>query len=599
MPDHANWDLTSYFPTFNGPEYLAHVDALVADIETMRGRAEALGPISAESAPDWAGVLCLDERILAAFSHLASYVGCLAAADVRNEGYKQAQSRLSTLGAALTKAFVPIMAALRAVDDESFAALEAQPDLAGARYYLGRLREDAARTMDPELERLAADLGVDGFSAWGRLYDEMSGRLEFDMNTGTGTRKVPMAQKRGLLEDPDPAIREQALVNSNRAWQEVEYVTASCLNAIAGTRLTLYRYRGREDFLEKALFDAAVERETVESMWKAVAGKRETAWRYLRKKAELLGKDRLGFQDLSCPIPRGGSKLYSWDEARNLVLDAFSGVYPRLGEFSRAMFDKLRVESEKRAGKQPGAFCTTSLQSRESRVFMTFGGGLGDVQTLAHELGHAFHSSLLKEQRPFAARYPMTLAETASTFAERTLQNAVLDAPSTPQGVKLQILAARLNDAATFLCDIHMRYVFEKDFYAERKQGEVSVSRLKELMLSAQNHCFGDTLDQNERDPMFWASKLHFYITGVSFYNFPYTFGYLLSLVLAGSVRREGEAFLERYEEFLRLTGSDTAEGVARRALGADIRESVFWEQAMEDIALDMERFEAELAHGA
>src|SRR5690606_10262390 len=78
-------------------------------------------------------------------------------------------------------------------------------------------------------------------------------------------------------------------------------------------------------------------------------------------------------------------------------------------------------------------------------------------------------------------------------------------------------------------------------------------------------------------DPYFWASKLHFYITRVTFYNFPYTFGFLLSRALFGMFCEQGSAFLPRYEDFLRLTGSDTVENVAERSLGVDVRDPQFW----------------------
>ena len=60
-------------------------------------------------------------------------------------------------------------------------------------------------------------------------------------------------------------------------------------------------------------------------------------------------------------------------------------------------------------------------------------------------------------------------------------------------------------------------------------------------------------LEPGGEDPYFWASKLHFYITGITFYNFPYTFGYLLSRGLYAMFKKEGASFLPKYEEFLRL----------------------------------------------
>ena len=85
-------------------------------------------------------------------------------------------------------------------------------------------------------------------------------------------------------------------------------------------------------------------------------------------------------------------------------------------------------------------------------------------------------------------------------------------------------------------------------------------------------------------DPYFWASKLHFYITGITFYNFPYTFGYLLSRGLYAMFKKEGTDFLPKYEEFLRRAGSDTAENVVKQTVGRDIEKTEFWTEAIQSL---------------
>jgi oligoendopeptidase F len=132
--------------------------------------------------------------------------------------------------------------------------------------------------------------------------------------------------------------------------------------------------------------------------------------------------------------------------------------------------------------------------------------------------------------------------------------------------------------------DIPVRYEFEKAFYEERAQGPLSVSRLKELMIETQRRILGDVLEAGDEDPYFWASKLHFYITGLTFYNFPYTFGYLLSRGLYGMFKKDGPSFLPKYEEFLRLAGSDTAENVVKRTVGQDIENPDFWSGAIRSL---------------
>jgi len=263
------------------------------------------------------------------------------------------------------------------------------------------------------------------------------------------------------------------------------------------------------------------------------------------------------------------------------------------GFFTEQVIGKNWVDWEPRAGKRPGGFCTSSMLSKESRIFMTYNESLGDVLTLAHESGHAYHGAMMRDVRPYARGYPMTLAETASTFGENVLMNGILDDPAVSDSEKARILDIEVGHGAVYLLDIPVRYEFEKSFYEERAKGPLSVSRLKELMVRTQRNIIGDVLEPGGEDPYFWASKLHFYITGITFYNFPYTFGYLLSRGLYAMFKREGDSFLPKYEEFLRRAGSDTAENLVKQTVGRDIEKTEFWSEAIQSLEEPLSQLQA------
>ena len=447
--------------------------------------------------------------------------------------------------------------------------------------------------MSPEKEMLSADLGVDGLHAWGRLYDSISGKLEFDMAFPDGrTERRPMSQRRALMEDPDRRVRQAAFDGGNRAWESMEDVAAAALNAISGTRLTLNQHRGVDHFLDVARFQASISPGTLDAMFAAIAEQIELPRRILALKSQLMGIEGVAWYDLSAPLPLPDQGQLSWEEGTDLVVRSFAAAYPRLGEFLDQVCERQWIEHAPRPGKRPGAFCTGSLLTRESRVYMTYNDTLGDVLTLAHEIGHAFHSYIMRDVRTYAHFYPMTLAESASTFGEMILTEGILADPSFSPAQKASALDQEISHGAIFLLDIPVRYQFEKKLYEERADGEITVSRLKELMVETQRDVFGDALAQGGEDPYFWASKLHFYITGVTFYNFPYTFGFLLSRGLYSMFKQEGSDFLPRYEEFLRLTGSDTAEGVARRALGRDLEDTQFWTEAIQTLEAPLAELE-------
>jgi oligoendopeptidase F len=588
----VQWDLTGYFPAFNGPEMLKFKKKLAADILALQKKAAKLAPLSPRTAAHWEKLLLAAEDAETRLGHIASYAGCLESAHADKEEYAAESARLSSLFAEYSKFGVDMLRAFKDVPDKVFAAFLRRPGLKGAEHSLTRVREAARRTMTPAEEKLAADLGVDGFQSWERLYNKISGKLEFDMEWPDGRKeRLPISRWRALMSDADRRVGRAAFEGGNKAWAAIEIPCAAALNALAGTRLALYKRRGVKHFLDQALFGSGIKRRTLDAMYTAVHRNLEPVRDILRAKAAALGKKGIAFFEREAPLPLKDSKLYTWEEGSAKVEGAFSRVYPALGAYYRDFLAHKRLESEARGGKRPGAFCTGSNLTREQQVYMTFNGALGDVNTLAHEMGHAWHSHLLKEMRPWATEYPMTLAETASIFGEHLLAEGIQADPGVSEAQKLIMLDEYLTGAAVTILDITVRFEFEKAFYEERQKGEVSVARLKELMTAAQKRNFGDALEPGGEDPLFWASKLHFYMAGVSFYNFPYTFGFLMAATLFRKFKAEGPAFLPKYEAFLRLTGSDTAENVAKRSLGADLGDPAFWETAIKGLAEQLARY--------
>jgi oligoendopeptidase F len=80
---------------------------------------------------------------------------------------------------------------------------------------------------------------------------------------------------------------------------------------------------------------------------------------------------------------------------------------------------------------------------------------------------------------------------------------------------------------------------------------------------------------------MFWASKLHFFITDTPFYNFPYTFGYLFAGGVYARAKEEGKSFADKYRALLADTGGMTTEQLAQKHLGVDLTREDFWVSAV------------------
>ena len=382
-------------------------------------------------------------------------------------------------------------------------------------------------------------------------------------------------------------IRKESFEALEFAWTEKEDFIAKALNHLAGFRLATYKKRGWDNVLEEPLSINRMKQDTLDAMWGAISKNKAPFVEYLNRKSAMLGEKAMHWYDLDAPVSSSTKKM-DFQQGAEFILKHFKEFGPKLEEFSRHAFENGWIEAENRPNKRPGGFCTGMPVSQESRIFMTYSGTMSNVSTLAHELGHAFHSYALRPVHWMNTRYAMGVAETASTFAEMIVADAAVR-ESKSSDEKIALLEDKIQRSVAFFMNIHARFLFETRFYEERKEGIVSATRLNALMEEAQREAYGDALDTVH--PHFWASKLHFYITDVPFYNFPYTFGYLFSLSIYAKAKEEGTGFEEKYIALLQDTAVMSVEDLAMKHLQEDITEEAFWKKGIDLCIQDVQEF--------
>jgi oligoendopeptidase F len=308
--------------------------------------------------------------------------------------------------------------------------------------------------------------------------------------------------------------------------------------------------------------------------------------RYLRAKARLLGEPALPWYDLFAPVG-SGPRAWSFEEAEAFIVEQFGTFSDRMRGLAERAFGERWIDAEPRSGKVGGAFCM-ALRPGESRILANFTPVYGGVNTLAHELGHAYHNLALADRTPLQRVTPSTLAETASTFCETIAFEAAL-AKAEP-AESLSILELALQDSTQVVVDIASRFLFEQRLCEARRAHELSIDQLNELMLDAQRETYGDGLDGNVLHPYMWAVKGHYYSAGHGFYNFPYLFGLLFGLGLFARYREDPDRFKEGYDELLSSTGMADASTLAGR-FGIDLRGPDFWRTSLDVIRAQIDRF--------
>ncbi|QQZ10788.1 M3 family oligoendopeptidase [Heyndrickxia vini] len=516
-----------------------------------------------------------------------AFVSCLQAQNMQDTKANELRGKVSNYLAQLNTILTIFDDKLKTISEESWVQLLETEELKDLHFVLNERREIAKEMLPKEQEALINALSVDGYHGWGEMYDTLVSQVKIPYEENGEVFELSVGQAHNKFSHPDRNVRAKIFESWEKAWDEKAELFAATLNHLAGFRLSIYESRNWEEVLKEPLSYNRMQKETLESMWNVISDFKKPLTEYLKRKAELLGVQKLSWYDLDAPIGDVNSH-FSYQEGAEFIIQHFSEFGDQLAEFTKKAFEDRWIEAEDRSGKRPGGFCTSFPVSGQSRIFMTYSGTPSNVSTLAHELGHAFHSYALKNVHPLNRNYAMNVAETASTFAEMIVSDAsVKNAKNDAE--KLALLEDKVQRTVALLMNIHARFLFETKFYEERKKGIVGKDRLNELMLEAQKEAYGDCLE--EYHPLFWASKLHFFITGVPFYNFPYTFGYLFSLGIYAQAQKEGKGYEEKYMALLRDTGSMKVEDLAKKHLNVDLSKRDFWEEGVQLCIKDIEEF--------
>ena len=588
-----HWDLTPFFPALDSPELDAAFARILDEVAELERLFDAQEIGADDSGPDDAATILEDvlgrlNRLLEQLRVVRGFVYGHVTVDSRDEA---AQARLSVLlreSVRLTNLETRLTAWIGRLDLDQIVE---QSETAGAHEFALRQAQIVARHLmsQPE-EQLGAELDQTGATAWGRLHGDVTSQILVRLELDGREQELPMSEVRNLATNPNRDTRQRAFDAELAAWERNAVPLAAALNSIKGQVNVLAARRNWDSALDAALFANAVDRETLDAMFGAVREALPDLHDYAHAKAGLLGLDRLAWYDLQAPVADGGGRSWSFDEAREFILEQFGTYSERLQAFADRAFSERWIDAEPRAGKRDGAFCMP-VRGEESRILSNYSPSYFEVSTLAHELGHGYHNVAIAKRTPIQQRTPMTLAETASTFCETIVRYGALAAAGDSPSEQLQILEAFLETAFGVTVDILSRFQFEQGVFERRRERALSASEISELMLEAQEQTYGDAIDLATRHRFAWAGKPHYY-SSYSFYNFPYTFGLLFGLGLYARYTDGPDEFRSGYDDLLSSTGLADAATLAAR-FGIDTRAPDFWRASLDVVRADVQTYKA------
>lgn len=587
-----HWDMTVVYPGLDSPEFAAGFSSVAEDIGNLATLfdQEHIGkrdpqPLDDATVQTFERVIGRYNILLASYRTLSAYIHAFVATDSRDNLAQRKYSELQSHSVKLYQLGTRFTAWIGSLDVEGL--IQRSAVAAEHAYALRQAKTESEHLMSPAEEALAAELNVTGGSAWGKLHSNVTSQLSVSIEIDGTITHLPMSVVRNMAADENRETRRRAYEAELAAWEQVAVPLGLAMNSIKGEVNTLSAHRGWATPLDEALFDASIDRETLDAMFTAARESFPDFRRYLHAKARTLGLPALAWYDLLAPVGASGRE-WSFAASEQFIVAQFGSYSQRLSDYAARAFRECWIDAEPRPGKRDGAFCMP-LRGDESRVFANFKPTYDGMSTLAHELGHGYHNMNLARRTMLQRNTPMTLAETASIFCETIVREAALQHANAQE--RIEILEASLVGSCQVVVDITSRFLIEQGIFETRRKRELSVDELNEMMLQAQRETYGDGLDPDQLHPYMWAMKPHYYSTGRSFYNFPYMFGLLFGLGLYERYRKEPIAFRQQYDELLSSTGLADAATLAAR-FGIDTRTPDFWRASLDTIRREVEQFE-------
>ena len=474
-----------------------------------------------------------------------------------------------------------------AIDDERAAELLASEGLDFCRHHLQLERRYRPHLLTAPEERIVTELAVTGRGAWGRLFEELTSSIRVTLPGA----EEPVTLDEGLagLFDPEREARRRAAAAVTAALEPGLRTRAYVFNTLLQDKATRDRRRAYPHWLATRTLANEASDESVAALVEAVRNRNELARRWYRTKARLLGLDRLADYDRMAVVGADDERI-GWDEGREIVLETFDSVSPRMGEIADRFISRRWIDVPPRPAKRGGAFSAATVPSVHPYVLLNWTDRRRDVTTLAHELGHGIHQYLAREQGIFHQGTPLTVAETASVFAEELVFGRLLDRATDPRS-RLNLLAESIEgQIATVFRQIAMNRFEDRVHNARRDEGELSVERFGDLWVETQAELLGDAVEITDGYRSWWSYVPHF--IGSPGYVYAYSYGQLLALSVYRLYVERGPEIVPDYLEMLAAGGSRPPEELAA-IVGVDLTDPGFWDSGLDLVAEQLDAAEA------
>lgn len=371
------------------------------------------------------------------------------------------------------------------------------------------------------------------------------------------------------LHSQDRDLRKNSFLIYHRKYDEFSTAFAALLQGEIRSHVFTAKARGYETALDAAVFGKNIDRCVYTNLIQAVRQNISVLHDYTAYRKKKLKVEKLHFYDLYVQLVKQEERKVSYDEAREIVLEA---VKPLGDEYNsvlkKGLYEEKWVDIYENENKRSGAYSTGSYLTRPY-ILMNFNGTLDSVRTLAHEAGHSMHSYFTHTaQPPVYGSYPIFLAEVASTFNEELMNHYLLQ-KTEDKNFKAYLITSMIEDIRATLFRQTLFAEFELKLHEMIENGiPLTAQKLKKEYLELYHFYYGESLELDEEIAIEWARIPHFYY---NYYVYQYATGISAALSLFQKVIRGGISEREEYLNFLKAGCSKYPLDILKEA-GVDMR---------------------------
>lgn len=565
-----SWDLSDLYSGIEASELEEDLTSMTAQAAAFEQEYKGRIARSDVTADLLQSALAAYEKLLQAQYKPGAFANLLFSTDTADNRRGALLQRTREIGSAAAKHLIFFDLEIGNIPQDTFDDIIGHPLLEPYRHYLQHQRELAKHNLSEAEEGILEETANTRGRAFERLFTEITSRQTFRL----GEEELTQSELLARFHDPDRETRKAASTALTHKLKEGAHILTFIFNTLLHEKQIIDRLRGFSTAEAARHLDNEVDEAVVNMVVDVCADNYGTVADYYHLKRELLGLDELAHYDRYAPITSKRTN-FSFHEAKDIVLDAFGRFSTKLTEITEPFFSRRWIDAALRTGKQGGAYCAAITPDLHPYILMNYTGEPRDVMTLAHELGHGVHDVLASEQNLLNYYPVLPLAETASTFGEMLVFDALQTKLSSPHE-RLALLCGKVEDTfATVFRQIAM-YCLEREAHRlRREEGEQPTEAYCELWQRTMQEMFGDSLNLGEEHQWWWLYIPH--INRSPFYVYAYAFGELLVLSLYAKYQHEGKTFVPAYFDLLRAGGSAPPATLIAE-MGIDITSSDFWQ---------------------